>query len=221
MNHGVFGNEDNMTSGWGVTEMASYFIDSGKVPPFIIVFPQMFTGPGGAPGMGNINQQTMDQYDDFIYDLTESLLPYVKEHYSIYTGRDHTAIAGFSMGGRESLYIGINKPDEFGYVCASSPAPGIIPGVDSWLNHAGSYIPGTNRRMTEADFKISDDKLPYLLMIGGGTNDNVVGTFPKSYHEAFTKNGTTHVWLEVPGAGHDAGVGTPLFYYFFQHLFGA
>ncbi|MBR2189952.1 MAG: carbohydrate binding domain-containing protein [Eubacterium sp.] len=222
MNHGVMGNEDNMTSDWSITEMASYFIDSGEVQPFIIVFPQMYTDPGAATPGFNFNMDMMDHYDDYFYDLTESLMPYIEQHYSVKTGRENTAIAGFSMGGRESLYCTISAPDKFGYCAASSPAPGIVPASDNFIsNHLGSYIPGTNRRMQNGDFKISDDQLPYLLMIAGGTADTVVGTFPKEYHELFTANGTEHIWREVPGAGHDNSVGTPLFYNFFRALFKA
>ena len=222
MNHGIMGDENGMLNGFAVREMASNLIAKGEAVPFIIVFPQMYTDPAQAmPGGFDFTMNTMDHYDDFLYDLTESLMPYVESHYSVKTGRENTAIAGFSMGGRESLYIGMHRPDAFGYVCASSPAPGIVPGVDTYLTHLGSYIPGTQTRMTEQDFRIADDKLPYLLMIAGGTNDMVVGTFPKQYHELFTKNGTDHIWTEVPGGQHDGSVGIPLFYNFFRAVFQA
>lgn len=210
MNHGVMGSEDDLVSGWSIREMASNLIKKGEVKPFIIVFTQMYTDPNSASA-GGITQEAMDHYDDFLYDLTESLMPYMSEHYSVAEGRDNTAIAGFSMGGRESLYIGLKAADKIGYVCASSPAPGIVPAQDMFLNHRGS--------MTENEFKFSEPYIPYLLMIGGGTNDSVVGTFPKQYHELFDKNGTDNIWFEVPGAGHDASVGTPLFYNFFRNLF--
>lgn len=213
MNHGIFGNEDSMLTGFSVREMASNMIQSGEAVPFIIVFPQMYTDPAAQTPAGGITQQVTDYYDDFLYDLTESLYPYVREHYSVAEGRENTAIAGFSMGGRESLYIGLMRPDMFGYVCASSPAPGVVPAVDMFLNHRGS--------ISESEFRFSDDDLPYLLMIGGGTNDSVVGTFPKQYHELFDKNGTDNIWMEVQGGGHDGGVGTPLFYNFFRYVFKA
>ncbi len=219
MNHGVMGDENGMLQGFSIREMASNLIASGEAVPFIIVFPQMYTDPNSAMP-GGFTMDTMDRYDDFIYDLTESLMPYVAAHYSVKTGRENTAIAGFSMGGRESLYIGISKPELFGYVCASSPAPGVVPGQD-FMTHLGSYIPGTDTRMQESDFRFSDDKLPYLLMLAGGTNDTVVGTFPKQYHELFTKNGTDHIWTEVPGGAHDGSVGIPLFYNFFRAVFQA
>ena len=211
MNHGIMGGEDDLLTGWGIREMASNLIAKGEVKPFIIVFTQMYTDPNAERPSG-ITQESTDHYDDFLYDLTESLMPYMSEHYSVAEGRENTAIAGFSMGGRESLYIGMKAADKIGYVCASSPAPGIVPAQDSFLNHRGS--------MTEAEFKFTSPK-PYILMIGGGTADQVVGTFPKQYHELYDKNGTDNIWFEVQGAGHDASVGTPLFYNFFRNLFKA
>ncbi len=220
MHHGVMGDENGMLNGFSIREMASNLIASGEAVPFIIVFPQMYTDPNSATA-GGFTMDTMDHYDDYLYDLTESLMPYIQSHYSVKTGRENTAVAGFSMGGRESLYLGICKPDLFGYVCASSPAPGIVPATDFFLTHFGSYIPGTSTRMTDADFKIAADQMPYLLMIAGGTNDQVVGTFPQQYHELFTKNGTDHIWTEVPGGSHDGSVGIPLFYNFFRAVFKA
>ena len=221
MHHGVMGGENDMLSGWSIREMASNLIKSGEAEPFIIVFPQMYTDPNSGSAMG-ISMDVMDRYDDYVYDLTESLYPYICEHYSVATGRENTAIAGFSMGGRESLYVGLMCPDKFGYVCASSPAPGIVPASDMFIsNHLGSKKLNSNDRMKESDFKFSDSDLPYILLIGGGTNDQVVGTFPKQYHELFDKNGTMNLWMEFPGAGHDASVGTPLFYNFFRYVFKA
>lgn len=56
-------------------------------------------------------------------------MPYIESHYSVKTGKDNTAIMGFSMGGRESLYISMKRPDLFGYVGAVCPAPGVSPGL--------------------------------------------------------------------------------------------
>ena len=212
MNHGIMGGEDDLLTGWSIREMASNLIEKGEVKPFIIVFTQMYTDPKAERPSG-ITQESTDRYDDFLYDLTESLMPYMSEHYSIAEGRENTAIAGFSMGGRESLYIGMKAADKIGYVCASSPAPGIVPAKDMFLDHRGS--------MTEAEFGFSASNMPYLLMIGGGTADQVVGTFPKQYHELYEKKGIDHIWFEVQGGGHDASVGTPLFYNFFRNLFKA
>ena len=59
------------------------------------------------------------------------------------------------------------------------------------------------------------------LMIAGGTADTMVGDFPEQYHKLFERNQTDHIWISVPGGGHDGGVGAPLFYNFIRALFKA
>ena len=73
---------------------------------------------------------------------TECLIPYINSNYSTYTDREHTAISGFSMGGREALYIGITKPKVFGYIGCACPAPGVTPAQDNFMVHPGNMQPG-------------------------------------------------------------------------------
>ncbi|MBQ6033932.1 MAG: hypothetical protein IJL33_00370, partial [Ruminococcus sp.] len=53
-------------------------------------------------------------------------------------------------------------------------------------------------------FKWSNpDEQPYLLMITGGTQDDVVGlNTPEGYHNNFNKNNVPHVWHVVQGGHH-------------------
>ena len=48
-------------------------------------------------------------YDNFINDLTTDLMPFIEGSFSVAKGRENTAITGFSMGGRESLFIGSGR----------------------------------------------------------------------------------------------------------------
>ena len=137
-------------------------------------------------------------------------MPYIESHYAVLTGRDNTAVCGFSMGGRESLYIGLNRPDLFGYIGAIAPAPGLVPGKDGYMAHEGS--------LQESQVKF-ENTIPHSVMICCGTQDSVVGKFPKSYHELFVKNGINHMWFEVQGADHNhIAIRTGL-YYFIQNIF--
>jgi enterochelin esterase-like enzyme len=106
-------------------------------------------------------------------------MPEIEKNYSVKTGRENTAITGFSMGGRESLLIGMQRSDLFGYVGAICPAPGV-----------------------SGAFKWAAGEEPYLLMITGGSNDTVVYDNPKTYHENFQKNGVPHIWHYVNGGYH-------------------
>ena len=72
----------------------------------IIVIPNVRAGEDDA--YHNDTAFSLEQYakfDNFINDLRECLMPYMEDTYSVATGRENTAIAGLSMGGRESLYI--------------------------------------------------------------------------------------------------------------------
>jgi len=212
INHGITGDETSMLNGFALREMASNLIQSGEAEPMILVFTFMYTNKD----KGNCTAITAEEtpfYDAFLDDLIDSLMPYIEANYPCLTGFENTAIGGFSMGGRESLYISITCPERFGYVAASSPAPGVVPAKDMFMEHPGC--------MREEEFKFAPDKAPYVLMLAGGTKDYVVGTFPEQYHKLFEKNATDHIWLSVPNGGHDGSVGIPLFYNFLKCLFKA
>lgn len=62
-----------------------------------------------------------------VYDLTgreivTSLMPFVQDNYSVSASRENTAVAGFSMGGREAILTAFAYQDKFGSVGAFSPA---------------------------------------------------------------------------------------------------
>ena len=211
--HGIMGNEDSMIGGGiALPAISANLAANNMAKEMIIVCPNIYatTNPNAPQGF---DQATFDGYDNFINDLTTDLMPYMAKNYSILTGRDNTAICGFSMGGRTALYIGYSKPELFGYVGAFSPAPGVTPGQDFSGFHKGLF--------QESEFRIKNEgDTPYVTMISCGTSDSVVGTFPKSYHEILTRNNQPHVWFEVPGADHDDRAIRAGFYNFASSAFG-
>lgn len=64
--------------------------------------------------------------DQYLAFLTSELKPYIDKHYSTLPGRQHTFIAGSSMGGLISMYAVCEYPDVFGgAACLSTHWPGI------------------------------------------------------------------------------------------------
>lgn len=195
--HGIFGDEYTMLGDENlhIPQITTNLAYEGIAKEMIIVFPNMYakTEESQAPGF---SAEAVAPYDNFINDLVNDIMPYMEEHYSILTGRENTAIVGFSMGGRETLYIGLNRPDLFGYIGAISPAPGLTPAKDWAMEHKG--------QMQEDEVYFKDtEHLPYTLMVCCGTQDKTVGQFPKGYHELLTKNKVDHIWYEIGGADHD------------------
>ena len=212
VNHGYGGDEGSMVNGMGVREIATNLIKSGEAEPMIIVFTNQYTDPQHAKQTGN-GQADVPGYDNFVEDLPESLMPYIESHYPVKTGRENTAIAGFSMGGREALYIGMKCCDKVGYIGGGAPAPGIFPTTDKFMNHPGV--------MSKDDMRIDPPYSPYLLMIAGGTNDGMVNDYPKQYSDLFTQHGTPNIYISVPGGGHDSSTVIPLMYNFIRFIFKA
>ncbi|MDQ0192084.1 alpha/beta hydrolase [Paenibacillus wynnii] len=62
-------------------------------------------------------------FETFEADLLHDLIPYIEANYSVLTDRMHRAIAGLSMGGGQSLNIGLNNLERFAWIGAFSPAP--------------------------------------------------------------------------------------------------
>ena len=212
VNHGIQGSEYSMLGDFKILESAAGLIQKGEAVPMLIVFTFMYTNPD-RDNCAGITADEEPFYDAFLGDLTECLMPYIAEHYPVKSGRENTAIGGFSMGGRESLYIGVSRPDLFGYIAATSPAPGVTPATDQFFEHPGS--------MPEDKFRIDPPYEPYLLMIAGGTDDGMVHVAPGNYSKLLTKNGTDHIYVSIQGGGHDGKTGIPLFYNFIRALFKA
>lgn len=135
--------------------------------------------------------------------LTKELMPYIQQNYSVLTGRKNTAITGFSMGGRESLNIGFSRPDLFGYVGAMCPAPGLTTDL----------IPADQLKFNGVS--------PYLLFVSAGSNDQIVWSSPKDYHDTMTQNGTRHIWHTVTGGDHGGKTIRPHMYNYIRAIFHA
>ncbi|MCH5160024.1 MAG: alpha/beta hydrolase [Clostridiales bacterium] len=65
----------------------------------------------------------LDELGNF---MEETLMPFVREQYSVDTSREHTGIAGSSSGGLAAYYLGLRDNDLYGYIGAFSPANGLF-----------------------------------------------------------------------------------------------
>ncbi len=202
--HGYWGNEDSLLDAGDSTikfrQVLGNAIASGEAEEMIVVFPNIYAS-ATQDNCDGLNDKNNKAYDNFINELTKEVMPYIEKNYSVKTGRENTAITGFSMGGRESLYIGFSRPDVFGYVGAVCPAPGL-----------------TTDLIKEADLKFGDIQ-PQLVMISAGTNDEVVYSTPEGYHNTLNKNGVPHVWHTVTDGGHWGSTIRPHIYNYVRNIF--
>ncbi len=118
------GSGDNHAT-WTVHGKAHWIIDNliagGQAKPMVVV---MMDGHA-APPNGDRGANT----DYFAKDLLKDVMPFIEANYRVVPDADHRAIVGLSMGGGQSLTIGLNNTDTFAWVggfSASAPNEGTI-----------------------------------------------------------------------------------------------
>ena len=178
--HGANADETAWTRLGHVNLILDNLLAAGKTKPFIIVMPFGYGAPPGAPGAQGQNTAL------FSRDLIEDVIPYIQSQYRTLADRDHRAIIGLSMGGGQSLSIGLNHLELFGYVGGFSAA----------LNNSGDFAKTYAGLI--ADPAATNRQL-HLLWIGCGTEDSLF-TPAKKFSEFLTQHKIQHTFHPSGGA---------------------
>ena len=214
--HGIGGNEKE----WGmfddtsrVKAMMDNLIYYGDIEPFIVVTPN---GRSSAD-FANTNADYNSFYV-FGKELRNDLIPYIERTYSTYgeadkedydltKGRDHRAMAGLSMGGMQTINIGLcENLDIMSYFGAFSAAP-------------TSY---TASKIATILKDYPDEEIHYFYNICG-TEDGIAFASASSAAKTLLDltdkvTESNFMWKEVPGA-HDFNIWYLGFYHFAQIAF--
>jgi enterochelin esterase family protein len=105
--HGGSDTEETWTKVGHANLIADNLIAQGKAKPMIIVMPY-----------GNVRPAPMP---DFTKDVINEVIPFVEANYPVLTDSKHRAVAGFSVGGGQTLNIGLTSTDKFAYICSYAP----------------------------------------------------------------------------------------------------
>jgi len=130
--HGAGDNDDSWTSVGRANFILDNLIAARKAKPMVVVMTAGHTPlrPQTAAARGGAGGGFLSATDDFAKDFTTDVMPYIEKHYRVFTDRARTAIAGLSMGGSQSLNIGIPHLDRFAYIGVfSSGLIGEFPGA--------------------------------------------------------------------------------------------
>ena len=116
--HGLGDDAERWMNGGAANHILDNLIAQRKAVPMIVVTPLGYgtsTGPAGGRTPENITGYTKI--------LLEEVMPVVDKAYNVSRNREQRAIAGLSMGGAESLYVGLKNLDTFAWIGAFSSAP--------------------------------------------------------------------------------------------------
>jgi enterochelin esterase-like enzyme len=161
--HGRGGNEANWTRGGAANTILDNLYADKKLAPMIVVMPNgTVTATGG-----------------FEAELLKDVIPFVESKYPVKADAEHRAVAGLSMGGSQSLNIGLKHADTFAWV--------------------GSFSAPVRGRGTPD--LIKDPKQLKLLWVSCGDTDSLMDG-NKGLHAALEDKKIPHVW-HVDSGGHE------------------
>ena len=173
--HGAGDNDSTWVSTGRANFIADNLLAGGKVRPMIIVMPDGHAVPR-PPGRPT-DEERRRAVEAFQNDLLGDVIPYVEGHYRVLAGAESRAIAGLSMGGGQSLYVGLRHLDQFAWVGAFSSAV--------FAEDLDAHFP-----QLSTDPKAANSRLK-LFWIGCGRDD-----FLLDRNERFVR------WLQEKGVEH-------------------
>jgi enterochelin esterase-like enzyme len=197
--HGIGGDETEWQRLCHPENILDNLLADGKIQPMIVVMPNGRAQKNdraegnvfaGAPAFAN-----------FENDLLKDVIPAIENKYSVYTDREHRALAGLSMGGGQSLNFGLAHLDVFAWVGGFSSAPNTKPPAELVPD------PASAKRQLK------------LLYLSCGNKDGLI-RISQGVHNYLKEHGIPHIW-NVDSHGHDADTWSKNLYDFAQYIFKA
>ena len=105
--HGGSDTEETWIKVGNANLIADNLIAQKKAVPMIIVMPY-----------GNVRPKPMP---DFTKDVINDIIPFIESNYPVLTDSKNRAVAGFSVGGGQTLNIGLTNTDKFAWICSYAP----------------------------------------------------------------------------------------------------
>jgi enterochelin esterase-like enzyme len=176
-------------AGWVTTGHANLILDNliaeGKAKPMIVVMP--YGRPAPSATLDVIAPAVVSEPGvTFPIDLVEDVVPFAEKTYRISAKADDRALAGLSMGGNQTLQVGLTHLDLFRYIGAFSP---VVINPEQAFKGVLEDPSGTNKRLKL--FYIYIGKLDTLY--ASNQNFDKLLKDRKVKHE-FVETEEWHVW---------------------------
>lgn len=183
----LHGYSDDPTA-WTAVGRANVILDNliarGHAKPMLIVMPLGYgTMDVVKGGWGRVRDPGLWQrnVDKFGATLLDEVIPQVEKNYRVAADHKSRAIAGLSMGGTESLVVGLNHLDRFAWIGAFS---------------SGGLSTNFVAQFPALDAK-ANEKLR-LLWVSCGRDDRLI-TSNQQLCAWLKEKGVHYEWVETPG----------------------
>jgi enterochelin esterase family protein len=180
--HGFGDREEAWIDAGRANTIADNLIAQGQIKPVIIVMPYGHPVPVETRDLvkdySERNQAAMRQ------DLLGELIPLVERDYRADARAEKRAIVGLSMGGGQSLAIGLGNPSVF-----------------KWVGAFSAGAPDNELEATFAEVVRDPAARPHLIWIAVGKDDFLLKR-NEAFHAWLDKEGIAHTWT-VSDGGHE------------------
>lgn len=195
------GGEDER--GWATQGKTDLILDNliaaGKAKPMLVVMPD-----GNMDGQQGFGEMTLRMFER---ELKQSIIPFVEKNYRAETAPGNRALAGLSMGGLQTLYVGINNTDMFPYLGVFSSG-WIMPAQSDIAGKQYDYIKNNPARMSSLR----------LFWIAMGGKEDIAWNNGQALLKKLDELNVKYTYSEYPG-GHTWPVWRNNLYNFAQLLF--
>ena len=222
--HGWGGDENEWLELGRTAQIMDNLLAANRIVPMIVVMPNghhdRHAIPDISPPSSIVQLAPLPPRG---YDITPSitkistsvvhdLVPYIDQNFKTIRKSSSRAVAGLSMGGGQSTFIGLNHPDMFAWVASFSGAIIAWPGAmmaaqaPADTNTAGPPIPQYrfNPDAVSTDVPGLNETINgklRLLYISCGLDDGLI-TSNKQFEDWLTEHKIHFVHKEVPGYAH-------------------
>ena len=180
--HGFGDREEAWVDAGHANWIIDNLISQGRIEPMIVVMP--YGHPVAVEKRDSMKDYSEKNDAAMEKDLVANLIPLVERGYRADPRAKKRAIVGLSMGGGQSLGIGLGHPELFGWVGAFSAA-----------------APEKDMDKTFAQIVKDPALRPHLLWIGVGKEDFLLKR-NQAFHEWLGQKGIVSTWV-VSDGGHE------------------
>jgi enterochelin esterase-like enzyme len=183
--HGYSDDANGWTDVGRINVILDNLIAQGKAKPMVVVMPlgygtmEFLHRSWGAWGDAALRKKNLDMFRD---ELLTEIIPRIEKEYRVSSKNTDRAVAGLSMGGGESLDVGLTNADKF------------------------AYIGGFSSALADIDFAVAFPKAEAglnknvkLLYVACGVDDHLLAPNRK-FNDYLKSKGVKVEFVETPGA---------------------
>lgn len=195
LQHGSGEDETSWSRQGRVGIILDNLVAAGSAEPMIVVMGSGYASPPPPPGTPPSAANGSKIIDEFADLMITDVIPAIDRHYRTIADRDHRALAGLSMGGRQALAVGLGHLETFGCLAGLSPAV--------WLRSEDIQSWAIDPDWVEVSIAAANGLRPHHVFLSAGTAEPRFVDAVGDLDTMLTAAEVNHTVYIAPGTGHE------------------